>query len=991
MQQEIEFPFAAGVREDVAKRILPIGQLSRARNVYYAQDGRLQKRNGFAALTMAELDTTAFDPAPIRLPRRRDEDIVIGQTRLATYIPSEDAFVVQSDWVNQCSHVRERTIARRSGLKLCDPVVACNAGYTLHAWLDTAHDVHYALIEDATGGVVQQTKIAATARHLRAWQAGEKLFFGFIDTVASPDTLEVYAFTLTTPGTAPSNTQLSAAINETVPCWDVADMGYDAGTDSDWMLFAFHNSSGHVVLDVRDDALNQQSTVDWAVTLTTAALACWGRADERLYVAWHNDSVGLIGRSYADDCTDSSGDITLDATTSDVTPFAWGRASATQAYIYFSGTYDVAGSGTINRFCTERKTLAGGSGSITGGIYRDDAKVASKPFSASVDDGDEHYIWLMVNMTAGTSLQKQYILVRYDSYQPLARVAFRTAFADFTWNQPGAVAIRGTDRWTWSAAVTYSGELDIASPETGVDAFEFDFAARDRLLTQEAHDLLCMTGGVPYYYDGLHVAELGFLLAPDTIDLDTTAGALTGTYSWCVVFETFDDEGNRHQSAPSAIVTDTLASEDGLITIPYLSLTQRSNVRIKLYRTKAGGTLFYEVAAAGFANDPNSSGGIAGTSGGIEVQDGLADSSLGKLLYTTGGEVETFAPPSASCICSHAERVWLGCGPRAYYSHQRVPGEAPTFSETFYVQLPEDVTALASLDSALAIFTESAIFLVYGDGPDRTGQNAYEKPQRLTGEAGAIDGRLAINIPGGVVFRSERGIELQPRGAGPLQYIGGPVQETLADYPDITGAVVDHELSHLYISCVDEESSPPTDGAILVYNYRWDRWSTWDTSVLYFDCLGLWSGGLTIGRADGTGNLWQQDSSFADPGPTWVQFDIETGDLRPAGIMKYQRLERINVLGEYRGTHKLNMKITYDGNRLYTDLIRWEDVTSTAGDPKRWECSPSYHKVESVRVQIYDSEDDSESGKTEGVALHALSISVKPKRGPSKLALAQRG
>jgi hypothetical protein len=503
-----------------------------------------------------------------------------------------------------------------------------------------------------------------------------------------------------------------------------------------------------------------------------------------------------------------------------------------------------------------------------------------------------------------------------------------------------------------------------------------------------------MTGGLPYYYDGFSLAELGFLLSPDDCAQATAgAGALTGTYSWCAIYETVDNEGNTHRSAPSAVMTDTLAAENGVITVPYLSLTARPNVVIKLYRTKASGSIFYEVTGKEEANIRNYSGGVGGVVGGVTITDNVADANLGEVLYTTGGEVVTCAPPSASCVAVHGERTWFGCGPRLYYSHQRVPAEAPTFSEDFYVQLPDDLKALASLDSSLAIFTTDAVYLLYGDGPDRIGQNSYQNPQRLTMECGCTNPRSVVVVPSGVMFRSERGIELLARGGAGVQFIGGPVQDGLAAYPDITGACVDHERSHVYFGCVDAEATPPTDGTILVYNYRWNRWTRWrtGTTTIKIDCLGMWSGGLTVARVDQTGNIFQLGTGYTDDAATWIQQRIRPGDIRGSGLMRYQRIERVNVLGEYKANHRLYLSVGYDGGITYPDSAVWNNATGTAGASMRWEYSPPQQKVEALRLSIYDAEDEGASGCSEGVSLHGISITVKPKRGVGRLPSGKRG
>ena len=973
---DVDIPFVGGLDEQTERRILPFGRLRSCVNVTFDLDGRLSKRNGFEALTMTSLAAGSVVPLIVRPTAWRDEQLLLSEWRPYTYIPSADRWDSASSTTkaNICSRVKQSAVIRQPAFTVEEVGVATVGGYTLYAWIDDGLGLGIRIIHEATQAEVYLSAgLNSTASKLRCWSFGTHLYAGFIDATPAPDALKVYSYDTAAPGTAPAVTTEIASIHAD-NIWDVA-VSSEAGEE---IVILWKDSiTGDMELGTWSEALAAVSAVTLGVGTNATACGVW--AGDVVYVAWWDDTAETIEGAYAPlDLASVTASTTIASSiASDPSPLVVGYRSATSAWVYWCEEYTAA---TVAQPTTAYNYVTNAGAVGTPGDF-EGFKIASKPFKYKIGGLDPYqlYIWGAYDNATETSLQKQYVMldVTQDPHIPLARVNYRDARGFQESGLASAVAETSTGSFIWAACVTTAGQLNIADPNSDADAYRWDFTSRGRMQTAEFGSL-CITGGLTHQWDGTQTNEIGFLQAPDFLETATGVGTLAGTYTYCAIYEQIDHAGGKHRSYPSPEVSETPSTNKVIIKVPYLRNSGRqfgTLTRIVLYRTENGGTIFYELASA-----VNNLTGATIAS----FDDDLADATLSSrpALYTTAGEVETYAPPSCDAMVVHADRLFLACGDRVYYSHRSITREAPTFSEVFYVTLPETVTALASLDGALVIFSETRVYLLYGDGPNRMGQDAFENPQLMTTEAGCLDARSVAVSPQGIMFRSKRGIELLPRGGGSVEYVGQWVKTQLATYPDITSAVVDRIKSEVRFTVVDDEDSP-TVGRILVWNYRVGQWSTWTAPG--YDSACMWGDTYILGVISG-GDVFKLGTAWEDPSSAHIPFTVETGDIRLPGIMRYQRLQRINVLGEFRTPHKLTISVAYNGVDTYDDSST-KSWSLVAGMPMRQPYAPPRQKLEAIRVKLTD--DSSTAG--EGLALIGLGIQVKAKRKASKLGTSTGG
>lgn len=298
--------------------------------------------------------------------------------------------------------------------------------------------------------------------------------------------------------------------------------------------------------------------------------------------------------------------------------------------------------------------------------------------------------------------------------------------------------------------------------------------------------------------------DLGFPLpsVAATLVESVGAGALTalGAYQCRLVLEWIGPDSKRYRSAPSRIYSKTLTGGNNTLTHNgpefYGWLRQSINdyipsgVVVHVYRTLAGGTSFQRATPAQGA--PIAPGNT------LAFVDTISDADLQtrEILYTDGGVLDNEPAPSCQFLALGEDRMWtagLWDLKRARSSKIEVPGEPLQFTESpaFDVVTPTDLTGLATQDGTTVLFSKSAIYGVQGGGPTDQGQGAWDSPRLVTRSTGCVNGISVLETSAGILFESARGIELLPRGLGEPQFVGEPIQRSLAASGEhVTGCAV---------------------------------------------------------------------------------------------------------------------------------------------------------------------------------------------------------
>lgn len=456
-------------------------------------------------------------------------------------------------------------------------------------------------------------------------------------------------------------------------------------------------------------------------------------------------------------------------------------------------------------------------------------------------------------------------------------------------------------------AIQRKGELVVESGKAftllGLASTTLDFGTRSRFRRVEAAGALHFVGGGVQMYDGRAVVEHGFHLFPEGITHVATAasGSLSaGDYQYRVVYEWTDRTGRVHRSAPSVALELTAVANDRIdLTIPTLRLTAKADVRVVIYRTLVNGTTFYRLNPVG---TPLMNVTTADT---VTYQDGAADTAIqtNEFLYTTADVVENISPGACSIITTYRGRVWLAglsAPNRVQFSKILRDAEPAAFSDALYLDVDPTggpITALAAMDDKLVVFKQRAIFIIAGNGPSDTGDGSdYGEPTLLTSDVGS-DGPIVCVTPFGLMFRSTKGVYLLDR-SNAVKYIGDRVE----GFNDLTisgGAVAPDTNQARFVT---------SDGRALVYDYEFDQWSTF-TNYEAVDC-DAWGGSFVHLKDDG--RVFREDTSRYTDGVDAVEMRAVSGWLQVSDLQGYQRVQRMLVLGDYKSSHQLQIRVGYD-------------------------------------------------------------------------------
>jgi len=588
----------------------------------------------------------------------------------------------------------------------------------------------------------------------------------------------------------------------------------------------------------------------------------------------------------------------------------------------------------------------------------------------------------------------------------------------------------------------------------------------------EANADLHIAAGVPYVYDGIKTGEISFAyyphVGPDYVLAQTGSswsvarGAAMdpGLYGYQVVYEYTDANGNVAQSAPSILRTVTIPSPGigsaGFVElyIPNMCVTDRNHVPLSgsqafpqavIYRTTANGSVPYRLtsgtSAPGLICYPYSSSlfytdyvndnNIDGLGGALNEQP---------IIYTEGGVLPYFNPPSAKYCCSHVQRVWLAGtdDPKAiWFSAQIQQSQAISFDDAFQFTVDDggDITGIVGMDDKLVIFKADRVFYVTGLGPNGEGQNNdLSAPIRIQSDVGCVNHKSIVSVPQGIMFQSSVGIYLLDRSLG-VSYVGSPVTDLLQQFPFITSAVIHPTMSQVRFTCGASAlpDSGFTQGAVLVYDYLVDRWTTFfllDNAAMgqltsqpasYFltgtmpsaACVykGAYHWASTLGSfssVGGLGSLFSSSSfyrentlldgvnAYTDAG-AWVPLQVTSGWLATSDVQGFQRTKRVHVLGQawtscdVNVSYSINYRIEQDGYQLFQ---------ASTEESFRRRVHVADQKNEAIQVTVWDTLDpngdgtnppgnvylDPSSGSTgEGMQLTRLGILCGTKKSPMKL------
>lgn len=540
-----------------------------------------------------------------------------------------------------------------------------------------------------------------------------------------------------------------------------------------------------------------------------------------------------------------------------------------------------------------------------------------------------------------------------------------------------------------SLVVGDSTRLSLNERNGKINLKTLDFAVQDTYSFVSVNNQTLISGGILYNYDGLQVTENGFTLFPDFVNVSqkSDTGKLSaGSYQYTAVFRWLDARGNKHTSATAIPMTLTVTAGYRVeVDVMTLFLTNKSNVKVDIYRTEANGSLFYYVGTMDNDTSTNSSTYVDTTTD--------ADLIAGELLLTSRDEIDSIVNQSLDKVVLHKDRVFVtGLQDKnlVRYSKQIRNEEGIAFNEAleFRVeQLGGGITALQSMDNNLIIFKNERIYVVGGDPlDDFLNGTGFGSPELLSSDVGCINSRSIVLGSEGIYFKSNKGIYLLNRGLT-VSYVGDRVE----DYNDhtITGAELVEDQNEVRFST--------QEGVVLVYNTYFDIWSVFPN--LPATDSGTWKSKYVLISSRG---VLVEGTSYRDDGASY-SMKIATGWIATSGIQGFQRIYRTFILGELETSHRLKVKIynnyapgsvqtTYInpnnsfGTSYGTDTVYGaNNYGSTAAGIYQYGIHHQKQKCQSFRLEISDEILNEElENDGQGFSLNAISVQVGSKQGFNK-------
>lgn len=516
----------------------------------------------------------------------------------------------------------------------------------------------------------------------------------------------------------------------------------------------------------------------------------------------------------------------------------------------------------------------------------------------------------------------------------------------------------------------------------------------------------CLAGGAVQQYDGANFVELGFYTYPETVitTTDNAAGSLPPNTNFDIqaLYEWVDQQGQVHRSAPSILVTvNTGADTEIKVTVDTLGVTNKRapvpNAKIVIYRSvvSGSGVLYRDNEATNIFSAANVT---------IALTQANATLATQEIIYTAGGALDNIAPHPCDVIHTHRNRMWIAGledPNQIQYSKYFTDGEGVAFNDGQLIQvdpLGDGVRALASLDEKLIIFKARRTHFLVGDGPTDAGtNNDYQTPQLISADVGCPDQNTIATIPAGLVFKSDKGIWLLSRGLG-FSYIGAPVEAY--NHLTVTGVSV--------VEDTNEVRFVTSDGSALVYNYFFNQWSVFSNHEAV-SCISI---NNTFYHLKETGLVNKEIADFYNDNGTRIKLAIETSWFAVNGIQGFQRVYRIEGLGDFISDHYTHVQIAYDYEHAYNeniyfnvddlmDLSYYGESSPYGSDPLfggssstsgrfQFSIKPRRQKCEAIKLRIEDIDTKTLAGGGSFNFVH-LAFEVGVKNSLNKMGAERQG
>ncbi len=996
--QIVPIPFSGGVNQRDREETLQPGEM-RALDCYQmTKSNGYQKAPGNDSQVMSIVGGGTIRRAG-RLMSFRGEELLTGSPTVGAVATNLYSFNPQANnWRNAglippCS-------AKRTGVGSFSSSVTSQGlvfinGHFVVFWT-TLTALNWIVVNATTLGRVANGTVVVAGAIASIGSVGTQAFIFYVTTgTGNLNMIQFNTATLT----------MAAFVTVDTDVYTGAALSIDVATLSDRIAVAYNNNSG-TVNSITVQTFNAPANVITQIAVNYAVpsvnppfgpLSIGGSAADELFVASSQSAIATNVRALL------ATTLALNGTAATCIAFAAtslgvARTSATTGFLWSTS---ITGGGPPVRLNTRTFTLT--AGAIVAGpgpVSVVNSFLYSKPFLVGAR-------WYGMVLPFLGGLNQTRFCVDITEFQ--ANGALPTPYPVATISPQLSAGGAGP---TQSAAAMSATKFAFAgaslrTPTTGsIDIDIIDFADPDVCQVAPYGNVISLSGGTPYTYDGATTAEQGFCASPGTLTSVVGAGVLpAGIYGYCVVWEHLDAAGQMHRSAPSPVLNVTSpggATTSNVVTTDGCPFSARQGgIVAALYRTTVNGTVLYRVPVATINVTPNT------TSSRVAfADDATADTVLQTQapLYTQpailGSAVPRTAPPSLSSLISHQDRL-VGVaddGKTIWVSGQQIDGDGLWWSSFAGFQYPQQrgpITAMASMDGRLITWTRDEPAVLDGQGPPDNGQGGGYITSQLVSDVGCISQRSVCVTTGGVIFQSLRGLERLNRSLQVDNYFGARVEDTLTANPVITSAIVQQANGRVIFTCL------PSEGSATGLAIEWDL-----TNQLWTVCGRLASDGFP-------GAGVQSACNIGGPGQpqtyTWVTragqayqesttSALEDGDYKPTrlltpwihvqGLTGWQHVDTLQILAKSLSAHDLRVRIAYDYSPNFTDSKSWTATQIAALTTAREVLQVDLTQPEctAIQVEIVDSVPTGVgAGSGFGPALIGLNLLARGDDGLSKL------
>ncbi len=516
--------------------------------------------------------------------------------------------------------------------------------------------------------------------------------------------------------------------------------------------------------------------------------------------------------------------------------------------------------------------------------------------------------------------------------------------------------------------VTSSGAFAVL-----VQSLELDFSGTNTGIPVQFNNETFFPGASCKVYDGRNVFENGFYHRPDQPALTVIlgGGAMTaGLVQFLIVYSYIDSNGKLWRSSPSAISSVTVAANDRItVVMPNLRLTDRNPLfafsdqvnelsKIELYQTKPNQSIFY--ASTIIVNDASTD------SQSITLATDQVSGS--ELVYTQSGPLPNEYPPAVIAACAHGDRLFFMCGDKSVWFTRELENDEdmPASSSLFRIQFGSEfgsLTGIASMDTGLVISRKTKINVLTGQGPSKDGNGTYQYPIQLPVDVGFKNVRAFCGTQDGILFQSQKAMQLLTRGLTVSPVYGIEDFESLTN---ITGAVALDSLPFIAFSM--------SQTYCLVYDWQLKLWYVWFNGTQFSAVANAkWQGSLVLLASDGTVNV--QGAAYTDNSVNQL-FSLALGWISVGDIFRNPRVYNLQWLLKVVSSTTLSTIFRYDYNLANSEAARTLAVTSA--DSGVVLMRPSRRLLQSVYVSF------SETSAGEGIRVMAFGLEIGMKPGSKK-------